>query len=195
MHQAINAGLLLLLPKHTDLPHPNRITRYPYYCRNPSSFYERKNDFLSMKVASTSCNRERMSDRSPSTSFSSAREEEEDNSSSLMNSFWMMWSSLSFYLFQGSSSSNVGETLVERRDCSSMDTTPNNDLEQFLTAATVMTGGSRIPPWTKSTCYTEIPIYHQRETWDCGETLLSVLLFSICRYPSCLTISFTRLLT
>jgi hypothetical protein len=60
-------------------------------------------------------------------------------------------------------------TFVERRDCFSMDTTPNNDLEQFLPAVRVLTGETRIQAWTNITSYTDIPICKQRETWDCGE--------------------------
>lgn len=59
---------------------------------------------------------------------------------------------------------------IERRDCSTMDTTPANDLEQFLSTVKVMEGDARIKSWTKTTSFTEIPICTQRETWDCGES-------------------------
>lgn len=61
-------------------------------------------------------------------------------------------------------------TAHERRDCSLMDTTPFNDLEQFSTALVALAGDTRIPPWTRETSYTDIPICKQQETWDCGES-------------------------
>lgn len=62
--------------------------------------------------------------------------------------------------------------IVQRRDCSAtMDTTPTNDLEQFLSAVKVLERDVRLNPWTKTSSFTEIPICKQQETWDCGESL------------------------
>lgn len=116
-----------------------------------------------------------------STSFSTAREEiseEEKETASLIDSFWKTWNSVSFAMFRSSTHSDDVSTIVERRDCSSMDTTPNNDLKQFLAAVKVMTGSTQIQPWNNNTSYTEIPICRQLETWDCG-ALLTCFLNSI----------------
>lgn len=115
---------------------------------------------------------------SPSTSsasFSTAREgdsteeiEATEMPSSWTDTFWTMLSPFSSHVSRSSGDEDAS-TVVERRDCSSMDTTPKNDWEQFQEAVYIMTGDNQIPPWTKTTSYTEIPICRQSETWDCGE--------------------------
>lgn len=131
-----------------------------------------KTEFERMAATTTTSEIREHHQASPSSCVSTrARGETEQEVEDTASSSWSdtLWKMLSDFPFSLRVRNNGSSLTVARRDCSLMDTTPNNDLKQFRLAVSIMTGNRRIPPWTKTTSYTEIPICKQRETWDCGE--------------------------